>query len=139
MPYSVSLLLSFVIDQRPNHMNVGASSAFGGMGYGMGMYGGMSMGQPMFQAGPMLNQSADLKGKGKGREADFEAAFDQIAASFSPQSRTESGRIVEVDDEGKAINQSTTLNLPPETLEEQGIEGLTEAMKNLSSRAEYEE
>lgn len=37
------------------------------------------------------------KGKGKSREADFEAAFAHVAASFST-TQTESPRIVEVED-----------------------------------------
>ncbi|KAF5393344.1 hypothetical protein D9757_000793 [Collybiopsis confluens] len=55
----------------------------------------------MFMAGPPLMQNfsasiADLgKGKGKAREADFEAAFAQVAASFPQESGT--SRIIEVE------------------------------------------
>jgi peroxin-5 len=56
----------------------------------MGMYG-MNMGSPMFQQGQI-----PMNGKGKSREADFEAAFALIADSHTTQSET--ARIVEVQD-----------------------------------------
>ncbi|KAF8894083.1 peroxisome targeting signal receptor [Infundibulicybe gibba] len=76
----------------------------------MGMYGG-----GMHQMG--LNVAIDQgKGKGKSREADFEAAFAQVAASLTPQ--TETSRIVEVED---------------------GITDIEEALKNISLKAEENE
>lgn len=54
-----------------------------GIGSGLGMYQGMN------------NIAVEGKGKGREREADFEAAFAQVAASLSP-ARAETSRIVEV-------------------------------------------
>lgn len=69
----------------------------------MGMYGmnGMNMG-PAFQGGYAGYDTA--KGKGKSREADFEAAFAQLDASISTQAET--SRIVEVDDSVTDIEEA---------------------------------
>ncbi|KAJ4483185.1 hypothetical protein J3R30DRAFT_1742688 [Lentinula aciculospora] len=84
----------------------------------VGMYGDYMPRNNLFaMGGPPLMQThtpliADLgKGKGKSREADFEAAFAQIAASF-PSQETTASRIVEVDDGVTDIGdglKSTTL------------------------------
>ncbi|KIK67167.1 hypothetical protein GYMLUDRAFT_69359 [Collybiopsis luxurians FD-317 M1] len=85
-----------------------------------GMYGNYMPRPNMFMAGPplMQNYSAPItdlgKGKGKSREADFEAAFAQAAASIPPQEST-SSRIVEVDDGVTDLDEafkSTTLQDP---------------------------
>lgn len=55
---------------------------------------GMNMGSNALQSYNVVSDS--VKGKGKGREADFEAAFAQAAASLS-SAQTEKSRIVEVD------------------------------------------
>jgi peroxin-5 len=58
-----------------------------GMGMGMGMYGPA-----------MAHQfPAQINGKGKSREADFEAAFAQIVADH-PQTQGQTARIEEVQD-----------------------------------------
>lgn len=57
---------------------------------GTGMYGGMGM---QYGYNPGL-QTSD-KGKGKSREADFEAAFAQVAESLSSQARSKSEDDVE--------------------------------------------
>lgn len=52
------------------------------------------------------------KGKGKFKEADFEAAFAQAAASFSP-AQVETSRFVEVDDSVTNVEEAlknATLN-----------------------------
>ena len=50
--------------------------------------------------------SSDMgKGKGKLREADFEAAFAQAAASFSPV-QAEASRIVEVGDSLASMDEA---------------------------------
>lgn len=64
----------------------------------------------MFQG----NQGAFDQGKGKGKlkEADFEAAFAQVSASFGPQSATTS-RIEEVKDDVSNVEElmkNTTLD-----------------------------
>jgi peroxin-5 len=60
----------------------------------MGMYG-RNMNPSMYGSyGISPDQS---KGKGKLKEADFEAAFAQAETSFAPVQR-ETGKIVEVDD-----------------------------------------
>ncbi|KAF9478825.1 TPR-like protein [Pholiota conissans] len=63
------------------------------------MYGGIQMGMPQMGMAPMSVNSANVfsqsQGKGKAREADFEAAFAQLAASMaSAEAQT---RIEEVD------------------------------------------
>jgi hypothetical protein len=63
----------------------------------MGMYG-MNMNSSMYQGNYGLSsEQGQGKGKGKLKEADFEAAFAQAAASFAP-AHTETPRIVEIDD-----------------------------------------
>ena len=57
----------------------------------MGMY---AMSPPTMQYGS--NFSITNQGKGKGREADFEAAFAQVAASLGPR-ETQTSRVEEVD------------------------------------------
>lgn len=57
------------------------------------------------------------KGKGKSREADFEAAFAQAAASLQP-AQQETSRIVEVED---------------------GVTDIEETLKNTSLDQEYGE
>lgn len=61
----------------------------------VGMYGGNNL--PHFGLNTNFNV-AEGKGKGKGREADFEAAFAQVAASFT-HAQTEASGFVEVEDE----------------------------------------
>ncbi|KAK7035448.1 Peroxisomal membrane signal receptor PTS1 [Paramarasmius palmivorus] len=63
-----------------------------------GMYGGLPM---------MQNFNGELldKGKGKNREADFEAAFDQYAASLTPVEKEQS-RIVELNDSVTNIEEA---------------------------------
>ncbi|KAF8210465.1 peroxisome targeting signal receptor [Mycena galopus ATCC 62051] len=71
--------------QRPSYMSsIGQYGAPTTMGMGMGMYGPA-----------MTNQfPVQINGKGKSREADFEAAFAQIVAA---QTQPETSRIEEVD------------------------------------------
>lgn len=70
----------------------------------MGLYG--NMGQPFFQGFNATPLSADAsKGKGKAREADYEAAFAQYAASLQNQSESAS-RIVELDDNAATLEQA---------------------------------
>lgn len=80
----------------------------------MGMYG-MNMNSSMYQG---VNAGYDIsadqsKGKGKSREADFEAAFAQVAASLS-SAQAETSRIVEVED---------------------GVNDIEEALKNASLKS----
>ncbi|KAJ6625896.1 peroxisome targeting signal receptor [Mycena sp. CBHHK59/15] len=65
----------------------------------MGMYG-MNMGSSVFQQAPM-----QMSGKGKTREADFEAAFAQIASSH-PQAQSETSRIEEVEDGATGLEEA---------------------------------
>lgn len=65
------------------------------------------MGQNMYQGMPNISVDHD-KGKGKSREADFEAAFAHYSTSLD-STQTETSRIEEVDAD---------------------TEGITEAMKN---------
>lgn len=70
----------------------------------MGLYG--NMGQPFFQgfnATPLIADAS--KGKGKAREADYEAAFAQYAAPLQNQQESTS-RIVELDDNAAALEQA---------------------------------
>lgn len=70
----------------------------------MGLYG--NMGQPFFQGFNATPLSADAsKGKGKAREADYEAAFAQYAASLQDQKESTS-RIVELDDNAATLEQA---------------------------------
>lgn len=60
-----------------------------------------------------------VKGKGKSRDVDFEAAFAQVAASLPP-SQTETQKIVEVDNEVASIAETlenATLEEHPSTQE----------------------
>lgn len=65
------------------------------------------MGPSFFQgfnaASPSLVDTS--KGKGKAREADFEAAFAQAAASLQNQQQPSSG-IVELDDTTASLEQA---------------------------------
>jgi peroxin-5 len=70
----------------------------------MGLYG--NVGQPFFQGFNATPLSADAsKGKGKAREADYEAAFAQYAASLQNQQESTS-RIVELDDNAATLEQA---------------------------------
>ncbi|KAJ6499129.1 hypothetical protein C8R45DRAFT_981212 [Mycena sanguinolenta] len=80
--------------QRPSYMS------------SMGQYGspmGMGMGMPMY--GPsMMNQfPTQINGKGKSREADFEAAFAEIVAA---QTQSGSARIEEVEEGATGLEAS---------------------------------
>jgi hypothetical protein len=80
------------------------------------MYGNYMPQSTMFMGGPPLMQgyapvAMDSKGKGKSREADFEAAFSQAASFMTPQA----SRIVEVEDGVTDIEEafkSATLDEP---------------------------
>ncbi|KAJ6500063.1 hypothetical protein C8R47DRAFT_1110301 [Mycena vitilis] len=81
--------------QRPSYMS--SMGQYGspmgmGMGMGMGMYGG-----PQFPA--------QINGKGKSREADFEAAFAEIVAEH-PQAQGQTGRIEEVEDGATGLEET---------------------------------
>lgn len=78
----------------------------------MGMY---TMSPPAMQYGS--NFSIVNQGKGKGREADFEAAFAQVAASLGPI-ETQTSRVEEVD---------------------AGVTDIEDALKNVSLNSEEEE
>lgn len=69
----------------------------------MGMYGSSMPMYGMFHGtNPNLTITDQGKGKGKSREADFEAAFAQVAASLQEQT----SRIEEVKDDVDGINQA---------------------------------
>jgi peroxin-5 len=70
----------------------------------MGMYG-TNTNSSMYQGNYGILSNQD-KGKGKLKEADFEAAFAQAAASLAP-AQAETSRIVEVDD--GVVKKSKTL------------------------------
>ena len=75
------------------------------------------MSPPTIQYGSNPNFGIVNQGKGKGREADFEAAFAQVAASLSPiEART--SRVEEIDD---------------------SIADIEETLKNVSFKSEVEE
>lgn len=76
-----------------------------------------SMSPLTMQYGSNPNFSIVSQGKGKGREADFEAAFAQVAASLSPI-EAQTSRVEEVDD---------------------GIANIEESLKNVSFKSEVEE
>ena len=78
----------------------------------MGMY---AMSPPTMQYGS--NFSIVNQGKGKGREADFEAAFAQAAASFGPI-ETQTSRVEEFND---------------------SVTDIEDALKNVSFNSEEEE
>jgi hypothetical protein len=71
--------------------------------YGMGMAGSM---YPQFAPTAAATLQQD-KGKGKSRDADFEAAFAQVAASL-PQAQA-TAHIVEVTDEEKVDEVAESL------------------------------
>lgn len=80
----------------------------------MGMY---AMGAPTMQYGRNTNFSIVNQGKGKGREADFEAAFAQVAASLDPM-ETQTARIEEVNDSMADIEDALkNVSLNPEEAE----------------------
>ena len=74
------------------------------------------MSPPTIQYGSNPNFNIVNQGKGKGREADFEAAFAQVAASLSPIAQT--SQVEEVDD---------------------SIANIEETLKNVSFKPEVEE
>lgn len=74
------------------------------------------MSPPTMQYGSNPNFSIVNQGKGKGKEADFEAAFAQVAASLSPI-EAQTSRVEEVDD---------------------SITDIEEALKNVSFKSEVE-
>ncbi|KAJ6594164.1 hypothetical protein B0H19DRAFT_1012254 [Mycena capillaripes] len=84
--------------QRPSYM-----SSLGQYGSPMGM--GMGMGMGMY--GPAMSQQfpAQMNGKGKSREADFEAAFAQIVADH-PQAQAQTARIEEVQDGATGLEEA---------------------------------
>lgn len=86
------MLIKLLVQQRPSYM---PSSGMYGNPMQMGMYG-MVTSPNMLQS----NQSAFDQGKGKGKlkEADFEAAFAQVSASFGPTQAETTSRIEEVSD-----------------------------------------
>ena len=69
------------------------------------------------QYGSNPNFSIVNQSKGKGREADFEAAFAQVAASLSPI-EAQTSRVEEVDD---------------------GVANIEDTLKNVSFKSEVEE
>ncbi|KII92734.1 hypothetical protein PLICRDRAFT_103768 [Plicaturopsis crispa FD-325 SS-3] len=83
--------------QRPSYM--GSSGMYGSS---MAMYG-MGAGQGILHMAPGF--LAEGKGKGKMKDADFEAAFAQVAESFGPTER-ETARIVEVDDTTSQLEEA---------------------------------
>ncbi|KAG1799722.1 uncharacterized protein HD556DRAFT_1454839 [Suillus plorans] len=90
--------------QMPETQRQQFIGSHGMYGTSMGLYG--NMGQPFFQGFNATPLSADAsKGKGKAREADYEAAFAQYAASLQNQSESTS-RIVELDDNAAALEQA---------------------------------
>jgi hypothetical protein len=99
------------VQQQPSYMSSLGSYA-GPMP--MGIY---SMTPPTLQHGTNPNFSIVNQGKGKGREADFEAAFAQVAASLSPI-EVQTSRVEEVDD---------------------GIADIADTLKNVSFKSEVEE
>lgn len=75
----------------------------------MGIYATMS---PAMQYGNNLNLSILDQDKGKGREADFEAAFAQVAASLGPI-EAQTSRVEELDDSVAVVEdalKSVSLN-----------------------------
>ena len=109
---STPLSLDYLaVQQQPSYMSSVGSYA-GPMP--MGVY---SMTPPTLQYGSNPNFSILNQGKGKGREADFEAAFAQVAASLSPI-EVQTSRVEEVDD---------------------GIADIADTLKNVSFKSEVEE
>ncbi|KAG1865803.1 hypothetical protein DFJ58DRAFT_770330 [Suillus subalutaceus] len=90
--------------QMPETQRQQFIGSHGMYGTPMGLYG--NMGQPFFQGFNATPPSADAsKGKGKAREADYEAAFAQYAASLQNQQESTS-RIVELDDNAATLEQA---------------------------------
>ncbi|KAG1731508.1 uncharacterized protein EDB91DRAFT_1058629 [Suillus paluster] len=92
------------IAQMPETQRQQFIGSHGMYGSPMGLYG--NMGQSFFQGynATPLNVDAS-KGKGKAREADYEAAFAQAAASLQNQQES-SSRIVELDDTAASLEQA---------------------------------
>ncbi|KAG2153738.1 uncharacterized protein EDB93DRAFT_1134514 [Suillus bovinus] len=89
--------------QMPETQRQQFIGSHGVYGTPMGFYG--NGGQPFFQGFNPTSLSADAsKGKGKAREADYEAAFLQYAASLQNQEST--SRIVELDDNTASLEQA---------------------------------
>ena len=99
------------VQQQPSYMSSLGSYA---NPMPMGMY---SMNPPAMQYGSNPNFSIVNQGKGKGREADFEAAFAQVAASLNPI-EAQTSRVEEVDD---------------------SIADIEETLKNVSFKSDVEE
>ena len=83
---------SIAYQQMPTYMSAGGLY---GSSMPLGMYGTNSN-SSMYQSHYGILSDQD-KGKGKLKEADFEAAFAQAAASLAP-TPAETSRIVEIDD-----------------------------------------
>ena len=99
------------VQQRPSYMSSLGSYA---SSMPMGIY---SMSPPTMQYGSNPNFSIVNQSKGKGREADFEAAFAQVAASLSPI-EAQTSRVEEVDN---------------------SIADIEDTLKNVSLKSEEEE
>jgi hypothetical protein len=84
-------LHDLAVQQQPSYMSSLGSYA---SPMPIGIY---SMSPPTMQYGSNPNFSIVNQGKGKGREADFEAAFAQVAASLGPI-EAQTSRVEEVDD-----------------------------------------
>ncbi|KAG2037423.1 hypothetical protein BDR03DRAFT_919923 [Suillus americanus] len=104
-PISGSIMQHSVAQmQMPETQRQQFIGSHGMYGTPMGLYG--SMGQPFFQGFNATPLSADAnKGKGKAREADYEAAFAQYAAPLQNQQESTS-RIVELDDNAATLEQA---------------------------------
>lgn len=90
--------------QMPETQRQQFIGSHGMYGTPMGLYG--NVGQPFFQGFNAAPLSIDAsKGKGKAREADYEAAFAQYAASLQNQQESTS-RIVELDDNTATLDQA---------------------------------
>ncbi|KAG2742080.1 TPR-like protein [Suillus brevipes Sb2] len=104
-PISASVIQNSVTQvQMPETQRQQFIGSHGMYGPPMGLFG--NMGQPFFQGFNATPLSADAsKGKGKAREADYEAAFAQYAASLQDQQESTS-RIVELDDNAVTLEQA---------------------------------
>ncbi|KAJ7497554.1 hypothetical protein FB451DRAFT_1211928 [Mycena latifolia] len=91
-PSSQQLMPRPDFQQRPSYMS------------SLGQYGGM-MPMGMYGAGMAQAFPAQMNGKGKSREADFEAAFAQIAAAH-PQTEAQTARIEEVEDGATGLEET---------------------------------
>jgi peroxin-5 len=90
--------------QMPETQRQQFIGSHGMYGTPMGLYG--NVGQPFFQGFNAAPLSVDAsKGKGKAREADYEAAFAQYAATLQNQQESTS-RIVELDDNTATLEQA---------------------------------